>query len=67
MYDFVSPEKDLGALRWLKANNPLYASVDINENWLEESQANDSDLFAGMVEQPENDKRSPKSSDIDQE
>ena len=28
MYDYVSPDK------WLNANNPLYADVDVNESGL---------------------------------
>jgi hypothetical protein len=51
MYDYISPEKVLTALRWLKENNPLYANVDINDEWLDQAMANDDDLFAGMVEQ----------------
>ena len=38
------------ALVWLKA---LYADVETNDNWLEESLANDADIFAGLVKQPE--------------
>ena len=45
------PEKVLNALRWLKTNNPLYADIDIIDEWLEEAMSNDKDLFAGMVEQ----------------
>ena len=55
MYDYISPEKVLTALRWLKENNPLYANIDINEDWLQQAMTNDNDLFAGMVEQREND------------
>ena len=51
MYDYISPEKVLCALRWLKQNNPLYADIDINEQWLEEAVSNDEDLFGGLVEQ----------------
>ena len=47
MYDYISPEK---ALRWLKENNPLYADIDINDEWLEQAMANDDDLFAGIVD-----------------
>lgn len=53
MYDYVSPERVMNDLRWLKANNPLYADVNINDNWCEESLANDADLFAGLVKQPD--------------
>ena len=57
MYDYniISLEKVSTALRWLKQNNPLYADIDINEEWLEQAMANINDLFAdlfaGMVEQ----------------
>ena len=51
MYDYISPEKVLTALRWLKQNNPLYADIDINEEWLEQVKANDEDLFSGWVKQ----------------
>ena len=55
MYDYISPERVMNALRWLKANNPLYADIDINEEWLQQALTNDEDLFAGMVEQSDND------------
>ena len=53
MYDYVSPEKLMNALKWLKANNPLYADVNVNEYWVDESQTNDIDVFQGLVRQPE--------------
>lgn len=55
MFNYVSPEKVLTALRWLKANNPLYADIEINDEWLEQAMANDDDLFAGMVERTDTD------------
>ena len=51
MYGYISPEKVLTALRWLKQNNPLYADIDINEEWLEQAVSNDEDLFGSLVEQ----------------
>ena len=48
MYDFVTPEKVL-ALRWLKANHPQYADVEINEEWPQESENIDFDLHAGFM------------------
>ena len=53
MYDYVCPEKLMNALEWLKANNPLYADVDVNRHWVIESQANDGDLFPSLVRLPE--------------
>ena len=44
MYDYVTPQKLLQALRFFKANNPLYVDVDINEEWLEQAIANDTEL-----------------------
>lgn len=41
MYDHITPKKPVDALKFLKANNPLYAHVDVNEQWLEESMANE--------------------------
>lgn len=40
MYDHITPKKPVDALKFLKANNPLYAHVDVNEQWLEEAMAN---------------------------
>ena len=51
MYDYISPEKILSALRWLKQNNPMYADIDIYEEWLEQAVSNDKDLFGGLLEQ----------------
>ena len=49
MYDYVTPENVLNALRWLKAHNPLYANVEINEEWAQNAESNDTDLYAGLV------------------
>ena len=53
MYDYVSPEKVTNALKWLKANNPLYADVNIEDNWLDSALADDVELTTSMLEQPE--------------
>ena len=50
MYDYVTPQKLLEALRFLKANNPLYVDIDINEEWLKEAIANDAELSECLVE-----------------
>ena len=51
MYDFVTPQKPLGALRFLKTNNPLYCDIEINDQWFEEAIANDDELGMCLVEQ----------------
>ena len=35
MYDYIRPQKLLDALRYLKANNPLYVDIDVltNNGW----------------------------------
>ena len=53
MYDYVHPDKVMSALRWLKANNPLYKDVVINEGWVNDSLAADSELFNGLTEPTE--------------
>ena len=45
MYDYVTPQK------LLDANNPLYANIDVNQEWLEAAVANDADLCECLVEQ----------------
>ena len=32
-------------------NNPLYADIDINEQWVEEAMTNDEELYQYLVEQ----------------
>ena len=51
MYGYVTSEKLFNALKWLKANNPLYANIVINTDWVEEALCNDPDLFRGLIEQ----------------
>ena len=53
LYDYVSPQKLINALKWLKANNPLYADVDIADDWVESALADDEELVMSMLEQPE--------------
>ena len=48
MYDYVTPQKPLDAL---KAQNPLYCDIEINQQWLEEAIANDDELGMCLVEQ----------------
>ena len=52
MYDYVSPEKLTSALRWLKANNPLYADVKVADDWLDKALADDEELVISMLQLP---------------
>ena len=40
MYDYIRPPKLHDALRYLKANDPLYADIDVNEQWIEDAMTN---------------------------
>ena len=59
MYDYITPQKLLDALSFLKANNPLYADIDVNREWLESAMANDAELCECLVEQPNTDTVEP--------
>ena len=52
MYDHVSPEKLTKALKWLKVNNPLYADIEIVDDWVESALA-DEELPMSMLNQSE--------------
>ena len=41
LHDTIWPEKVLIALHYLKAHNPLYADIEINENWIQTWQEED--------------------------
>ena len=49
MYDYITPQKPLDALKFLKANNPLYAHIEVNEQWFEQAMANDEDLCKCLI------------------
>ena len=51
--DYVSPEKLSSALRWLKANNSLYANIKIADDWVDNAIADDEELVMSMLEQDE--------------
>ena len=48
MYNYVRPAVVLTALRWLKSNNPLYANVIINNNWLSDSANDNNEMFVSL-------------------
>ncbi len=45
----MSPDRLVNALVWLKANNPLYADVDINDQWMIDSLNDNNDLFNSLT------------------
>ena len=49
--DYIRPQRVMGALRWLKDNNPHYNHVTIDDNWLQKFESHD--LFQCMVEEDE--------------
>ena len=62
MYDYITPQKLLDGLTFLKANNPLYANIDVNEEWLEAAMANDAELCECLVEQQNDSDEQPNDS-----
>ena len=44
MYNYVRPDKVMCALKWLKANNPLYSDIDINNDWINNELINNSEF-----------------------
>ncbi|XP_064402301.1 uncharacterized protein LOC135348074 [Halichondria panicea] len=53
LYDYVSPERLSNALIWLKANNSLYAHINICDDWVTNAIADDQELVMSMLEQDE--------------
>jgi len=53
MYEYIRPSKVIAALQWLKDNNPLYADVEIDENWEDAWQNHDAELWEAITMQPE--------------
>ena len=50
----ITPQKLLDALSFLKANNPLYAGTDVNQEWLESAVAIDAEICECLVESKNN-------------
>ena len=45
LHDTICPEKVITALHYLKNNNPLYANIEINEDWIRSWQDADNDMY----------------------
>ena len=55
LHDTIQPEKVLIALHYLKAHNPPYADIEINENWIQTWQKEDEQLYDGIFDSEQND------------
>ena len=49
LHDTVCPEKVITAPYYLKNNNPLYANIEINEDWIQGWQDADNDMYNGVM------------------
>ena len=45
MYEYIRPKKVMDALRWLKQHNPLYKDITICEDWENQWEEIDSELW----------------------
>ena len=45
LHNTIRPEKVITALHYLKNNNPLYADIEINEDWIRSWQDADNDMY----------------------
>ena len=53
MYDYVTPQHILDALRWLKQNNPLYKDINVNTDWVAQALIDDDEeVLCSMIENP---------------
>ena len=48
LHDTIRPEKVITAIHYLKNNNPLYADIEINEDWIRSWQDADNDMYTGV-------------------
>ena len=55
LHDTIQPEKVLIALHYLKSHNPLYADIEINENWIQTWQEEDEQLYDVIFDSEQND------------
>ena len=50
LYDFIKPQKVIGVLSWLKANNPLTHNITICDAWEQHWQTDDADLWEAIID-----------------
>ena len=49
MYDSIHPQKMIAALQWLTENNPLYSQIELNENWTNQWNKSDPELWHAVT------------------
>ena len=64
LHDTIRPEKVITALHYLKNHNPLYADIEINEDWIKTWQDLDQELYNGIFDIEENSVNDVETSDI---
>ena len=64
LHDTIRPEKVITALRYLKNHNPLYADIDINEDWIRTWQELDQELYNGVFDIEENCENNEDTTDV---
>ena len=64
LHDTIHPEKVITALHYLKNHNPLYADIEINEDWIKTWQDLDQELYNGIFDIEENSVNDVETSDI---
>ena len=52
MYDYVTPQNILDALRYLKTDNLYYKDVNINDNWVTQALEDNEDVLCSLIENP---------------
>ena len=54
LHDTIRPEKVITALHYLKNHNPLYADIEINEDWIQSWEKLDDEMYKGLFDIEEN-------------
>ena len=64
LFDTVRPEKVLSALHLLKRDNPLYADIEINEEWIRSWREDCHNFYDAAFENEDNTSQLPQPQDI---
>ena len=64
LHDTIQPEKVITAICYLKNHNPLYADIEINEDWIQTWQELDQELYKGVFDIEENCGNNEETTDV---